>query len=57
MTSEPGTITSASPVLVQLDSSDTAAPALCLASYTPVLNDRVAVIVQGGQLLVLGRVV
>jgi len=55
--SEPGTITSASPLEVQLDSSDTAAPALRLASYAPTLNDRVAVIVQGGQLLVLGQVI
>jgi len=55
--SEPGTITSASPLEVQLDSADTATPALRLASYTPTLNDRVAVIVQGGQLLVLGRVI
>ena len=56
MDSEPGTVTSASPLEVQLDSSDTATPALRLASYTPVLADRVAVIVQGGQSLVLGKV-
>jgi len=56
MTSEPGTVTSASPLRVQLDSSDTDDPALTLSSYTPTLTDRVAVIVQGGQLLVLGRV-
>jgi len=54
--SEPGTVTSASPLEVQLDSSDTATPAMHLASYAPTLNDRVAVIVQSGQILVLGRV-
>jgi len=54
MRSEPGIVTSASPLEVLLDSSDTSDPALRLASYTPTLNDRVAVIEQGGQLLVLG---
>jgi len=54
--SEPASVTQASPLLVLLDSSDTAVPALRLASYTPALSDRVAVIRQGSSLLVLGKV-
>lgn len=53
--SEPGTVTQASPLLVLLDSADTATPALHLASYTPALNDRVSVLMQGKQALVIGR--
>ena len=54
---EPGTVSQASPLLVLLDSSDTAVPALRLASYTPVGDDRVAVDRLGSSLLVLGKVV
>jgi len=54
--SERAVVTSASPLEVLLDSSDTADPAQHLASYTPTLNDRVAVVVLGGQLLILGKV-
>ena len=53
--SEPATVTQVSPLLVQLDSSDTAAPALHLDAHTPVLADRVSVVQQGSQLLVLGK--
>lgn len=52
--SEPATVTQVSPLMVQLDSSRTPAPALRLASYTPVAADRVSVDQQGSQLLVLG---
>ena len=54
---EPASIASTSPLTVRLDSSDTAVPALRLASYTPVLADRVAVDRQGSRLLVLGKVI
>ena len=53
--SDPGTVTQASPLKVKLDTSATSVPALRLASYTPVLNDRVSVDVQSTQLLVLGK--
>ena len=53
---EPGTVTSASPLLVKLDSSATAVPALRLSSYTPVVADRVAVVRMGTRLLTLGKV-
>lgn len=53
---EPGTITQASPLLVRLDSSTTAVPALLLTSYTAVVADRVVVVRFGSQLLVLGKV-
>ena len=52
---EPATVTQVSPLRVQLDSSRTDAPALCLASYTPTVADRVSVERQGTQILVLGR--
>jgi hypothetical protein len=54
---EPATVTQASPLLVRLDSSATSVPALHLAAYTPVLADRVSVLRQGSQLVVLGKVV
>lgn len=54
--SEPGVVTQVTPLLVRLDSADTATSALKLASYTPVLNDQVAVVRQGSQLLILGKV-
>jgi len=50
------TVTQASPLLVLLDSSDTADPSTCLGAYTPVVNDRVAVVRLGGGLLTLGKV-
>lgn len=53
---EPATVTQASPLLVRLNSSATATPALRLASYTPVVSDWVAVVRLGSQLLVLGKV-
>ena len=52
--SEPATVTQVSPLMVQLDSSRTPTPALHLASYSPVVADRVAVDRQGSQLLTLG---
>ena len=51
---EPGTVTQISPLLVRLDSSATAVPAVALASYFPVLNDRVSTDLQGAQLVVVG---
>ena len=54
---EPGTVTQESPLLVRLDASDSATPALRLDPYIPTEFDRVAVIRQGSQLLVLGKVV
>lgn len=54
---EPGTVTQASPLLVQLDSSATAVPALRLSSYSPVVADRVAVVQMGSRLVVLGKVI
>jgi hypothetical protein len=56
MQSEPGTVTQASPLLVRLDSSATAVPALRVSSYTPVVADRVAVVRLSSRLLVLGAV-
>ena len=53
---EPATVTQASPLLVQLDSSLSPVPALYLTSYTPTLADRVAVVPLGTRLLVLGKV-
>ena len=55
--STPATVTQASPLLVTLDGSDTAVPSLRLASYTPALGDRVAVICQGSGLIALGKVI
>jgi hypothetical protein len=52
---EPATVTQASPLLVLLDSSSTAVPALHLASYTPVVADRVSVFRQGSQVIVAGK--
>jgi hypothetical protein len=59
---ERGTIATASPLTVRLDSSDTAGPALRLESYTPVNGDRVVVDQIGSpghakQLVILGKVV
>jgi hypothetical protein len=51
------TVTTASPLTVTLDSSDTAVPAAHLAAYTPVAADRVAVVSLGHGQLVLGKVV
>lgn len=51
------TVETAAPLTVLVDSSETDDPAVALGSYTPVVNDRVAVEVLGGQLLVLGKVV
>ena len=56
-----GTITQASPMLVRSDSagtSGTPTTARRLSSYTPTLNDRVAMlIIQGVDRLVLGKAV
>lgn len=53
--SEPGSVSTASPLTVLLDSSATPLPALSLGSYTPVVvGDRVSVDRQGSQLVVLG---
>lgn len=53
--SEPGVVTQASPLLVQLDTSATPVPAYHLTSYTPTLGDRVSTLPQGTMLLCLGR--
>lgn len=55
MTPRPATVTQASPLLVQLDGSTQPTPAVRLASYTPTLGARVAVIAYGSRLLVLGE--
>ena len=55
--SESARVAQVSPLLVTPDSSDASLPSLCLASYTPVLGDRVAVEKFGSQTLVLGKVV
>jgi hypothetical protein len=49
MMTTPETVTQASPLLVRTDSADSATPALCLA-----LNDRVSMLQQGSQLVVIG---
>lgn len=53
----PGIVTSAAPLQVQLDDSDSDAPANYLGSYTPSVGDRVVVLKPYGkrQLLVLGE--
>jgi hypothetical protein len=56
MNAQPGTVTSIVPLLVQLDSSATAVPSLRLASYTPVIGDRCAVLRLGSQILSIGKV-
>jgi hypothetical protein len=56
MQPEPGTVTQASPLLVKLDSSATAVPALRLSSYSPVVADRVVVVRLSSRLVVLGAV-
>ena len=54
---ERGTVTQVTPsLLVRLDSSDTATPAVPLGAYVAVVNDRVAVIRLDKQLLALGKV-
>jgi hypothetical protein len=52
---EPATVTQVSPLWVRLDSAPSPTPALRLASYTPVLGDRVSVVRQGSQMNVLGK--
>ena len=53
---EPATVTQATPtLLVRLDSSATAVPALHFAAYTPVVGDRVSVLRQGSQVVVVGK--
>ena len=52
---EPATVTTASPLMVRLDSSATAVPALHFAAYTPVVGDRVSVLRQGSQVVVVGK--
>ncbi len=52
---EYATVSTASPLTVLLDSSDTAVEAQHLAAYTPVVADRVAVTRFGRGLLVLGK--
>lgn len=51
-----GTVTQASPLLVQLDGSTAGIATRRLASYTPTLGHRVAVlIIQGSDRLCLGQ--
>ena len=52
--SSPATVSSVSPLTVTLHGSATAVPALCVASYTPVLNDQVSVDQQQSQAIILG---
>jgi hypothetical protein len=52
--SERGAVTTASPLMVVLDSGDEPIPAQCLASYTPTQDDRVVVDRLGSQVVVLG---
>lgn len=52
----PGTVTQASPLLVQLPGADTPAPALKDASYTPTVGDQVYVVRFKTGLLVPGKV-
>lgn len=54
--SDPAVVTQVSPLTVTLDGSATAVPALRLASYTPILADKVAVDRIGSRVLVLGKV-
>lgn len=55
--SEPASVTSAAPLTIRYDSGVKDLPALHLAAYTPVIGDRVAVVVHGiSQILVLGKV-
>lgn len=51
-----GVVTQASPLLVQIGSATTGQPARALTTYTPVLSDVVAVLVQGADRVVLGTV-
>lgn len=53
-----GVVTSASPLEVQIGSASSGQPARALTSYaTPVVNDVVAVLVQGADRVVIGTVV
>lgn len=51
-----GVVTQASPLLVQVGGATVGTPASCLASYTPVLDDFVVLLVQGADRVVLGTV-
>lgn len=53
----PATVTATSPLQVRLDGAATATNALRLDSYTPAVDDRVAVVQFGSRLLVLGKAV
>ena len=55
--SELAVVTAASPLTIRYDSGVKDLPALHLASYSPVVADRVAVIVHQAQILVLGKVI
>jgi hypothetical protein len=48
------TVTATSPVTVTVDGSTTAVPAWHVGSYTPAVDDRVAVVAYRGGLLILG---
>lgn len=49
-----GTVSTVSPLVVFMDGAATSSSAYHLADYTPVANDRVAVISYRDSLLVLG---
>ncbi|WP_157873455.1 hypothetical protein [Kineococcus radiotolerans] len=53
----PGVVVGTAPLQVRLDGSTTAVPARRLASYSPAAGDRVAAVVFGSEVLVLGRVI
>lgn len=48
-----GTVTVVSPLTVLLDSEATAVPTLCGSTYAPVASDRVVVLVQGADRIVM----
>lgn len=51
-----GIVTQASPLLVQVGGATAGTAAVCLTSYTPVVDDFVVVLVQGATRVVLGTV-
>jgi hypothetical protein len=54
MKGEPATVTQVTPLMIHYDSGSQSVPALKLGSYTPVVGDRVTVIEQNSEVIVLG---
>lgn len=52
-----GSVVTLSPLTARLDGTSTAVPVKRLASYTPAVGDRVALLVVGVQVLTLGKIV